>query len=264
MSFSMESLFRHHAAELRHQPTAKRVRAVLGGAAVADTTNALLVWEPRRVTAQYAVPVRDVKAKVEAAAPAVVPQSKRSVLDPRTPFAVHSSPGEPLTVAGKEGAGFKSDDKDLRDYIVLDFDAFDEWFEEDEPIMGHPRDPFHRIDTARSSRRVTVELDGQVVAESQRPTLLFETHLPVRLYLPREDVRVELRPSSLHTICAYKGRASYWNFDLGGQAVGDRVWSYEEPLNDATRVKGLVCFYDEHFDITVDGVSRRRPKTQWS
>jgi uncharacterized protein (DUF427 family) len=263
MSTQLESLFRHHLAEARHQPTAKRVRAVLDGSPVADSTNALLVWEPRRVTPQYAFPVGDIPAKVLAEAPAVV-DTQRPVLHPGIPFEVHSMPGEPLSVAGKAGAGFKPDDPDLEGYVVLDFDAFDTWLEEDEPIVAHPRDPFHRIDTRRSSRHVVIRLDGQVVADSTRPTILFETNLPPRYYLPREDVVVDLRPSSKKTACAYKGQASYWSFDLDGKAIGDRVWSYEAPLIDAVAVKGLVAFFNEHFDIEVDGKVGRRPKTQWS
>jgi uncharacterized protein (DUF427 family) len=248
----MESLFRRHLGELRHQPTAKRVRAVLDGSTVADSTGALIVWEPRRVVGQYAFPVSDLKAKVTAGEPAVMHDNKRPVLDPTVPFSMHTTAGEPLTVAGRSGAGFKPDDKDLRDYVVLDFAAFDTWLEEDEPIVSHPRDPFHRVDTRISSRHVVIELDGRVIADTTRPTLLFETHLPVRYYLPRDDVKVALRPSSTRTACAYKGVASYWNFEVDGKVVGDRVWSYEDPLSDALSVRGLVCFYDEHFTVTVD------------
>jgi uncharacterized protein (DUF427 family) len=264
MSTQLESLLRHHLSELRHQPTAKRVRAVLDGSTVADSSDAVLVWEPRRVVAQYAFPVAGVKAKMTAAEPAVMRPDHRPVLDPSVPFSVHTATGEPLTVAGRPGAGFKPDDKDLRDYVVLDFAAFDTWLEEDEVIVSHPRDPFHRIDTRRSSRHVVIELDGRVLADSTRPTVLFETHLPVRYYLPREDVRVDLRPSSLQTACAYKGVASYWNFEVDGTAVGDRLWSYEDPLSDAIAVQGLMCFFDEHFDVTIDGQARPRPRTQWS
>jgi uncharacterized protein (DUF427 family) len=263
MSTQIESLLRHHLGEARHQPTAKRVRAVLDGATVADSTEALLVWEPRRVTPQYAFPVGDISAKILAGAPAVV-ETQRPMLHPGIPFTVHSMPGEPLSVAGKAGAGFKPDDPDLGGYVVLDFAAFDTWLEEDEPIVSHPRDPFHRVDTRLSSRHVVIRLDGQVIADSARPTVLFETNLPTRFYLPREDVRVALRPSPKRTACAYKGEASYWSFDLAGATVEDRAWSYESPLSDAADIKGLISFFDEHFDVEVDGQARKRPKTQWS
>ena len=94
-----------------------------------------------------------------------------------------------------------------------------------------------------------VELDGKVLAESDRPTLVFETNLPVRYYLPREDVRVDLRPSDTRTICAYKGVASYWSVgDQPGPGVGLRGAALEE----ARELAGLVAFYDDRVQVTVD------------
>ena len=101
--------------------------------------------------------------------------------------------------------------------MILDFTAFDAWYEEDELNVAHPRDPFHRVDVLPSSRQVRLELDGQVLAESSRPMLLFETMLPTRYYLPREDVTAELTPTSTHTCCAYKGQASYWSAAASGR-----------------------------------------------
>jgi uncharacterized protein (DUF427 family) len=145
--------------------------------------------------------------------------------------------------------------------VVLDFHAFDAWYEEDEPIFSHPRDPFHRVDIRRSSRRVRIEVDGEVLAESSRPCLLFETSLPMRCYLPREDVRLELSPSAKKTYCPYKGQASYASFDVKGRRYRDLVWSYEQPLPDATAIAGLVAFFDEKVDVIVDGQRRERPRT---
>ena len=143
---------------------------------------------------------------------------------------------------------------------MLDFFSFDEWFEEDERIVGHPRDPFKRIDVRSSSRHVRIELDGQVLAESFRPMLLFETGLPTRYYLPREDVRMDLlRPTSTRTWCAYKGEATYWSLDLGDRTLEDLVWTYEAPLSDAGAVIDRVAFFNERVDIVVDGVRGDRP-----
>ena len=133
---------------------------------------------------------------------------------------------------------------------MLDFGAFDTWQEEDEIIRGHPRDPYHRVDVRRSTRHLRIELDGQVLAETHRPTLVFETNLATRYYLPREDVQVDLKPSDTTTICAYKGEASYWS--VPGHE--DLVWAYEHPLPDAAGLAGLVAFYDEKVQVTVDGV----------
>src|SRR3954470_52109 len=130
-----------------------------------------------------------------------------------------------------------------------------------EVAVGHPRDPWHRVDERRSSRHVRVEVGGELLADSRSPTVAFETGLPTRYYLPRGDVAMDrLRRSDTVTICAYKGFASYWS-------VGDErdiVWTYEEPLPDAPPIAGLVCFFDEKVDITVDGAAVDRPRTQWS
>jgi uncharacterized protein (DUF427 family) len=137
---------------------------------------------------------------------------------------------------------------------VFDFDAFD-WTEEDESLFGHPRDPFSRVDARRSSRHVRVERDGVLLAESRSPTLVFETKLHPRFYLPREDVRAEVLPSDMVTACPYKGRATYLSF-----AVGENLaWTYPDPLPDASPLAGLVAFFDEVVDVTVDGVLRARP-----
>ena len=192
----------------------------------------------------------------------------RPVLDPSIPFAVHTAEGQAVDLlAGgrtRPGAGFRAADPDLAGYVILDFGAFDAWYEEDELNVAHPRDPFHRIDVLASSRHVRLELDGQVLAESSRPMLLFETMLPTRYYLPREDVRAALVPSPTRTYCAYKGQASYWSAVLGGDQLTDIAWSYAEPLHDATRVRDLVAFFDERIDVTLDGERRPRPITPWS
>jgi uncharacterized protein (DUF427 family) len=271
-----QAIFRH-LGDLRHEPTDKRVRALIGDAVVADTTRALLVWEPRRVVPSYAVPISDVRAELVPVAPLdeVVDDvglrlpavSDRPVLDPSIPFDVHTADGSPVEVrpsgGTSSGRGFVPSDPDLAEHVVLDFTSFD-WLEEDEPIVSHPRDPFHRIDVIRSSRSVRIELDGHVLAASARATLLFETMLPIRFYLPPEDVRVELQPSPTRTWCAYKGEARYWSVALPSATVPDIVWGYEAPLHDAIGVAGLVSFFDERLDVVLDGRRRDRPLTPWS
>jgi uncharacterized protein (DUF427 family) len=190
------------------------------------------------------------------------------VLDPRVPFTVHSTDGEMVDVraAGQRrpGAGFRPADPDLAGLVILDFGAFDAWYEEDEQNVGHPRDPYHRIDVLPSSRQVRLELEGEVLAVSSRPALLFETMLPARYYLPRADVTAELVPSSTRTWCAYKGQASYFSARVGGRLVPDIAWSYPEPRHDADRVRDLVAFFDERVDVTLDGERRDRPVPPWS
>jgi uncharacterized protein (DUF427 family) len=182
------------------------------------------------------------------------------------PFAVHTAGGGSLTIEAPSGsgAGFRLEDPDLSGYVVLDFDAFD-WLEEDEPIMGHARDPFHRIDVRRSSRPVRIEKDGEVLAESNRARLLFEAAFPMaRYYLPKTDVRVELRPGTRQTTCAYKGHATHYHAVVGGEELRNIAWSYEKPLSDAIEVSGLVSFYQEHLDVVVDGERIERVRTPWS
>jgi uncharacterized protein (DUF427 family) len=262
--------------ELRWEPTAKRVRAELGGRTVLDSTSAVLVWEPRRVVASYAVPAADISADLVPVSAASVADdsvglalpdvSRRPVLDPSIPFEVHTTDGEMLRlrVGDASAAAFRPADGDLAGRVVVDFDGVDAWYEEDERIVAHPRDPFHRIDVLASSRQVRLELDGQLLAASTRPRLLFETLLPVRYYLPREDVRCELRPSETRTWCAYKGEASYWSVVLGDRLVPDMAWGYSDPLLDAVPVGGLAAFFDERVDVIVDGAREDRPTTEFS
>jgi uncharacterized protein (DUF427 family) len=279
MSTQVHELLANGMGELRYEPTAKRVRATLGGATAVDSTRAVLVWEPRRIVPSYAVPAADVHGELvpsaapttdgELAAGSPLPDVfARPVLDPSVPFSAHTTAGEAVDIRANGeislGAGLRLADPDLAGYVVLDFPAFDGWSEEDEPIVGHPRDPFHRIDVLASSRHIRLELDGQVLAESSRPMLLFETMLPVRYYLPREDVRAELVPSDTHTYCAYKGQASYWSASAGGALVPDLAWTYREPLTDASRVGGLVAFFNERVDVVLDGQRSERPVTPWS
>jgi uncharacterized protein (DUF427 family) len=257
----MRQAFSRTLGELRYEPTEKRVRAVLDDRTVVDSSRAVLVWEPRRVTPSYAVPVDDVAAELTPGEGGVA--DERPFLDPRVPFAAHSAPGRSFDVVVRDrtlaAAAFSPDDPALDGLAVLDFDAFDRWLEEEETLVSHPRDPYHRVDVRRSSRNVRIELDGQVLAESSSPSLVFETNLPTRFYLPHQDVRVQLRPSELRTRCAYKGEARYWSVDGvdGGDAL---VWEYETPLPDAAGLEGLVAFYDDRVDVIVDGVPRTRPR----
>ncbi len=278
MSSQMGALLASGLDELRHEPIGKRIRAVLGGGTVVDSTRVVLVWEPRRIVPSYAVPAGDVRGELAPATAAAgateeagvqMPGlSRRPVLTPSVPFAAHTADGQGVDVRARgqdrPGAGFRLADPDLAGYIVLDFRAFDAWYEEDEPNVAHPRDPFHRIDVLASSRHVRLELDGQVLAESSRPMLLFETMLPVRYYLPREDIRAELSPSGTRTYCAYKGQASYWSATVGDRVVPDIAWAYQEPLHDAAQIRGLTAFFDERVDVVVDGERRERPITPWS
>lgn len=237
---------------LRYEPTEKHLRIHLDGEPVADTVNGLLVWEPRRVVPTYAVPEADISARLQSAG-RVDDLADLPVLMPTNPFTTHSCTGEMFDVvlhgASRRSAAFRPDDPDLAGYLTLDFGAFD-WHEEDEPIVAHPHDPFKRIDILASSRHIRVESEGRLLAESSRPLLLFETLLPVRVYLPRADVVVDLEPTDTVSYCAYKGRASYFSVPDG---PADVAWTYHQPLREAEPVTDRIAFFNERVDIVVDG-----------
>jgi uncharacterized protein (DUF427 family) len=112
----------------------------------------------------------------------------------------------------------------------------------------------HTITTNEATSHVVVTLGGEKIAETGRPVLLDETGLPTRYYLPREDVRTDLlHATDLRTTCPFKGEASYWSAEVGGQVYNDLVWSYETPIRGAEQIAGLMCFYPDRVELTVDG-----------
>jgi uncharacterized protein (DUF427 family) len=153
----------------------------------------------------------------------------------------------------------------LSGHAAFYWGKLDEWFFEDEQVFGHPRDPYHRIDTYRTTRPVRVSVDGELVAESTRAVALYESGLPPRFYLPVEDVRMDLlAPSEKRTRCAYKGVASYWHVRAGDTLHEDIAWTYPEPERDGAAIRDLVCFFNERVDLEVGDKEMERPITQWS
>jgi uncharacterized protein (DUF427 family) len=245
-------------ATIRVEPTRKRVRALLTGELVADTTRALLVWEIPYYPAYY-IPAEDVLAELLPADADSEPKpglGAPDVLTVKTASAVAEGAARRYPEAA---------DPQLRGYIRLAWNAMSEWLEEDEPVYVHPRSPYTRVDILHSSRHVRVEVDGVTVAESRQPRILYETGLPPRYYLPLSDVRTDLlRPSSNQTSCPYKGTASYWSVDAGRGLHEDIVWIYRTPLPESQKIAGLAAFYDEKVDVFVDGKRQDRPQTPFS
>ncbi|WP_055474451.1 DUF427 domain-containing protein [Gordonia sp. HS-NH1] len=257
MATSMDELTMSQLGSLRWADMRRRVRAMVDGQVVVDSATALQVWEPHRVVGCYAVPASDVVARLDNPQQTDATAEHASILTPDDPFALHTTTGTvyDLQAGGRtlRGAGFRPQDPDLADHVLLDWSAFDEWREEDQTAIGHPHDPFQRIDCLDTSRHVVVAVGDTVLAESRRPTLLLETHLPPRHYLPREDVRMDLLvPSDTVTVCAYKGEASYFSAIVGDDIVPDVAWTYTDPLIDAEPVRDLICFYDERVELTVE------------
>ena len=246
-----------HAGRVRVETSQKRVRAFLGGDVVADTVSPLLVWELPYFPTYY-FPARDVRATLVSAGPGDRSPSKGQaelfdvkVSTATAPGAARTYPTSPIEA--------------LREAVRFEWDAMDEWLEEDEPIYTHPRDPYHRIDILASSRRVEVVVEGVTVAESDQPRILFETGLPPRYYLPLTAVRPDLlRPSSTVTHCPYKGAATYWSLQIEDAVYPDLIWIYRAPLPESQKIAGLVCFYNEKVDLRINGVLQDRPHTPFS
>ncbi|MEO7126559.1 MAG: DUF427 domain-containing protein [Nakamurella sp.] len=231
------------------QPGQRRVRAFSAGHLVADAIAPLLVWE-HPYYPQYFFLEQDLKAELRPAGKGprskVLGQSEQFdvVVEERVlPAAARRFPEAPV-----EG---------MRDAVSLTWSSFDTWMEEDEVVFTHPRSPYVRIDALSSSRHVRVVLGGEVVADSSRPVVLYETGLEPRYYLPRGDVRMDLftrTPTESH--CPYKGSASYWSLAVGDTTIADVLWGYEAPLPEAAKVAGMVAFWPEKdaaLEFSVDG-----------
>lgn len=205
-----------HTGEV--EPVPRRVRGLLAGRVVLDTTRARYVWLSPKYP-RFDVPAADVSAEALA-----------------------------LSVPGQEPGT-----------VHVPWEALEAWWEEDEEVFVHPRNPYTRVDALRSSRRVRVELEGVLLAESSRPVLVFETGLPTRYYLDRLDVRVDLLvPSETRTACPYKGRTTgYWST----ASARDIAWCYEFPTRQLLPIAGLVAFLNERVDLVVDGLALDRPVT---
>lgn len=231
---------------VRVERSAKRVRTYLGGHLVADTIRPLLVWEVPYYPTYY-LPAADVVAEL-------VPTGDSSHSPSR-------GDAEHLTVrvgdAESRGAAVRYPDspiEELRDHVRFDWGAMDAWFEENEEVFTHARSPYARIDILPTSRHVRVALDDTVLAESTGAHALYETGLPPRWYVPRVDVRMDLlAPSDTVTHCPYKGDAEHLTARIGDAEVKDVAWSYPSPLPESTRIAGLVAFYDDRVEVTVDG-----------
>ncbi|RVX40058.1 uncharacterized protein (DUF427 family) [Nonomuraea polychroma] len=239
---------------VRVERTAKRVRTYLGGRVVADTTSALLVWEVPYYPTYY-FPLAD----VDEAALKATGATKHS--PSRGDAVVHTVTSGTAEAVDAALAYPDSPLEEIRGHVRFEWDAMDAWFEEDEQVYFHPRDPYTRVDILPSSRHVRVEVDGVTVADSRHARILFETGLPARYYLPKPDVRLDLlEPTDTVTHCPYKGTAEYWS--VNGKK--DLAWSYRTPLPESERVAGLIAFYNEKLDIYVDGELQERPKTKFS
>lgn len=240
------------------EPVPRRIRATVDGDVVIDTLRALYVWEIAPYP-HYYIPVADV-------APGLLVDEGRDSHRPRGTARVHGlrwgethRPGA-ARVYGEDAL------PGLPGTARFEWDALDAWFEEDERVFVHPRNPYARVDAMRSSRAVRIELEGVVLAETSSPVMLFETGLPPRRYIDPTDVRVSrLIPSDTVTSCPYKGTTTaYWSARVGDVVHEDIAWSYAYTTPAVTAIAGLVAFFDERVDVHVDGELQMRPTTPYS
>jgi uncharacterized protein (DUF427 family) len=227
----------------------RRVRSVFGGETVMDTRRGKLLHESGLLPQLY-VPRQDVRAEL----------LEKTHHNTHCPFKGTASywtvrVGERAAENAlwaypqpREDAGW------LRDYVAFYWGLMDAWFDEDEEVHGHLRDPYHRVDVRATNVKVRIVVEGDIVAATGRSKLLSETGLPNRFYVPPEDVRTELlEPSAKHTVCPYKGTASYRTLRVGNRRIFDAAWFYPEPLENALKIRSHLCFLAEGIEIEIDG-----------
>ena len=244
------------ASGSRNQPvfwaetTARRVRAYFGGELIVDSRQALLVYEKVPVPA-YWFPFADVRQEFLAAG---------DTNSAGTNYWDLTVNGRTESKAARSVSQADGERQVLNGYISFYWSKIDSWFEEDDEVFVHSRDLYSRVDVLHSSRHIRIEVRGVTVADTHRPCLLFETHLPTRYYIPKQDCRMDLLvPSDLHTSCPYKGTASYWSVRSRDELVQDVVWSYPRPIPECSKIENLLSFYNEKVDIYVDGEKETLP-----
>jgi uncharacterized protein (DUF427 family) len=231
------------------EPVPRRVRATVAGETVLDTTRARYVWEIPAYP-QYYVPLEDVREGV------LVAEGEPH----GSPIGRSARHG--LRVGGVErakAARVFSESKlpGVAGTVRFEWSALDAWFEEDEQVFVHPRNPYVRVDALRSLRAVRAELDGTVLADAPSCVMVFETGLPTRYYLERTTVDLAaLQPSETVTRCPYKGTTSgYWS----AAPAADIAWAYDFPTPALSPIAGRIAFYNEKVDLFLDGVPLERP-----
>jgi uncharacterized protein (DUF427 family) len=236
----------------------RRVRTYFGGELVADSERVLLVWDSKRPPA-YWFPIADVRMEL---------LTRRELAEELHSDIVRWRLQVRDRIADNAGRSYShptGEKAALEDHLTFFWNEMDSWFEEDQEVFVHPRDPYKRVDVVESSRHVRVEIEGNVVAETKRPHLLYETGLPTRYYIPKQDVRMDLlEPTDSTTQCPYKGVAVYWSFHAGGKTFNDIVWSYPAPIPECPKIENLLSFYNEKVDLFVDGKLQERPLTPFS
>ena len=236
------------------EPAGRRMRVELAGAVVAHSERVTLLHETARYPVAY-FPPADLDAGL------VRPSSHRTQ---------HPQLGETSWWSVEIG-GQRFDDvawshprpprpaRLMARLVAFVWDAMDAFYEEDEPILGHAADPYHRVDVRSSRRQLTVRLGGVLVAGTRAPLAVFETGFAPRWYAPSRDVAAGvLHDDPLRTLCPYKGVARHFDVVADGRRAAAAAWSYPEALPESARLAGYVSFDPEQLEVTLDG-ERLRP-----
>jgi uncharacterized protein (DUF427 family) len=239
------------------EPVPRRIRAVLHGQTVLDTTRALYVWEAPYYP-QFYIPAADVAKDV------LVDEDHEQKLKRGVARRQTLKVGDTVRPAAARLYGPETADG-LADTVRFEWDAVDAWYEEDEQVFVHPRNPYVRVDALRSTRKLRVEIDGVELASSSSPVMVFETGLPTRYYLNRTDVDfAALEATDTQTACPYKGVTSgYWSARIGDTEHRDIAWAYDFPTHQLLPITGLIAFYNEKVDTYLDDVLLERPETRF-
>jgi uncharacterized protein (DUF427 family) len=241
------------------EPCQKWVRVMVGGETIADSRRTLLLSESGHQPVYY-FPSDDVRADM------LEPSDRRTRCPKKGEASYHTiRAGESVV---EHGAWYYPEPLEnaepIKGLIAFYWDRMDHWYEEDEEVFVHPRDPYHRVDVLPTARHIRISLEGEMLAESDEAMALFESNLPIRWYLPRRDVKAGLEPTDTVTRCPYKGIASYHAVRReNGEVVKDLIWCYEDPLRAVDRIAGRLCFFNERVDVEVDGELEGKPETVW-
>ncbi len=239
------------------EPVPRRVRGILGGKTVFDTLAAKYVWEWQNYP-QYYIPLGDVRTEL------LVSENEKQN-SARGEIELHGLKVDGIHRPKAAKVLRESPLAHLSGTVRFEWAALDAWFEEDEKVFVHPRNPYSRVDALRSTRNVRVELEGALLGGSTSSIMVFETGLPTRYYLNRTELEfAHLVPSNKVTSCPYKGTtSSYWSVKVGETVHLDLAWSYEFPTHQLLPIAGLVAFYNEKVDISVDGQLLERPRSHF-
>jgi uncharacterized protein (DUF427 family) len=245
-NFEIERLPRHL---LYLEDFQKRIRGQLAGETIVNSRRGKLLHETGKLPLWY-VPKEDVE-------PSALEPSERRQEHPFRGLATyyHVRARDRCVLDAAWSYEQSPEGLPLDGLVAFEFDKLDGWLEEDDPVRGHPRDPYHRFDCNHTSELVVVRVGGQVVAETRRAIKLFETSIPPRYYIPIADVTPGCLESSMspRTYCPYKGEAAYFNVHAGQATVPNGAWTLPGPLGEALLTMGHVSFWGKGTEVLADG-----------